>query len=172
MTRPDWDTYFMRLAYLAATRATCSRKHVGAVIVDTFHRVVSTGYNGAPAGMPSCDEVDHELVEGHCVRTLHAESNAIDFAGRAALGCTLYSTVTPCYDCAKRAVNSGINRIVWDEFYQSRYEKSANVAEFLRGAGLEVWQMPAGYMAPFRDMLGALDTPVSVRLVAPGIAPR
>lgn len=171
MARPNWDTYFMRLAYLAATRATCDRKHVGALIVDPYHRVVSTGYNGAPAGLPSCDEVGHELVEGHCVRTLHAESNAIDFAGRAAMGCTLYVTITPCYDCAKRLVNSGVSRVVWDEFYQSRYNKSANVAEFLRSAGVEVAQMPAGFMQPFRDALAALDNPAVVPLVFPAAAP-
>ncbi len=170
MARPDWDTYFMRLAYLAATRATCDRKHVGALIVDPYHRVVSTGYNGAPAGMDSCDDIGHEMVEGHCVRTLHAESNAIDFAGRAALGCTVYVTITPCYDCAKRMVNSGIARVVWDEYYQSRYEKSAQVADFLRGAGLEIGQMPEGYMRPFRDALSTLETPGRVELVPPGIA--
>lgn len=160
MPRPDWDTYFMRAAYLAATRATCSRKHVGALIVDPYHRIVSTGYNGAPAGMPSCDEVDHELVDGHCVRTLHAESNAIDFAGRAAMGCTIYVTVTPCYDCAKRMVNSSIVRVVWDEFYASRYGKSTQVEDFLRGAGIEIVQWGDGRMDQFKKMLKTLDDPI------------
>jgi len=171
ITRPGWDTYFMRLAYLAATRATCARKHVGALIVDPYHRVVSTGYNGAPAGQPSCDEIGHEMVENHCVRTLHAESNAIDYAGRAAAGCTLYVTITPCYDCAKRIVNSGIVRVIWDEYYSSRYEKSGHVADFLRSAQLEVGQMPAGYMKPFRDMLQTIDNSAPLELVSPGIAP-
>lgn len=151
----------MRLAYFAATRATCDRKHVGALIVDPYHRVVSTGYNGAPAGQPSCDDVGHELVEGHCVRTLHAESNAIDFAGRAALGCTAYVTVTTCYDCAKRMVNAGIVRVVWDEFYASRYGKSTMVADYLRDAGLRVDQMPEGSMRAFRDLLSALEAQAS-----------
>jgi dCMP deaminase len=143
----------MRLAYLAATRATCDRKHVGALIVDPYHRVVSTGYNGAPAGLPSCDEVGHELSDGHCVRTLHAESNAIDFAGRAAIGCSAYVTVTPCYDCAKRLVNSGIVRVVWDEFYAGRYEKSDKVGEFLRSANVEACQFPSGRMDAFKALL-------------------
>lgn len=157
MARPTWEIYFMQLAYLAATRASCSRKHVGAIIVDPYHRVVATGYNGAPAGLPSCDEVGHEMVEGHCVRTLHAESNAIDFAGRSALGCTIYVTVTPCYDCAKRMVNSGISKVVWDEFYASRYGKSNQVEEFLRSAGVEVEQWGDDRMSPFRGMLEALN---------------
>lgn len=166
MARPIWSIYFMQLAYLAATRASCSRKHVGAIIVDPYHRVVATGYNGAPAGMPSCDDVGHEMIEGHCVRTLHAESNAIDFAGRAALGCTIYVTVTPCYDCAKRMVNSGISKVVWDEFYASRYGKSNQVEEFLRSAGVEVEQWGDDRMAAFRGMLDALN---DAKLIAPTV---
>lgn len=157
MARPKWDVYFVRLAYLAATRASCDRKHVGAVIVSPDHRVVATGYNGAPAGMESCDEVGHQLVEGHCVRTLHAESNAIDYAGRSAQGCTLYVTVTPCWDCAKRIINAGILRVVYDEHYNSRYGKSQDVPDFLRAAGIEVLQMPEGMMKQFVEMLKVVD---------------
>lgn len=159
MTRPDWDTYFMRAAYLAATRATCGRKHVGALIVDPYHRVVSTGYNGAPSGMPSCDEEGHEIVEGHCVRSLHAESNAIDFAGRQAIGCTLYVTVTPCYDCTKRIVNAGIAHVLWDESYQSRYGKTTQV-EYLASAGVRTTQFEPGRMERFRQLLDAADSPL------------
>lgn len=151
--RPDWDTYFLRAAYLAATRATCDRKHVGAVIVTPDHRVAATGYNGAPAGSPSCDEIGHEIVEGHCVRTLHSESNAIDYAGRTAAGCDLYITVSPCYDCAKRIVNAGINRVVYDQFYASRYGKSDAVPEFLRSAGLEVEQFSSPGLTLFKQKL-------------------
>lgn len=157
MTRPKWDVYMMRLAYLAASRASCDRKHVGAVIATHDHRVVATGYNGAPAGMESCDEVGHQMVDNHCVRTLHAESNAIDFAGRSAVGCTLYVTVTPCWDCAKRIVNAQISRVIYDEFYASRYGKSQDVAEYLRQAGIEVVQMPEGMMKPFVEMLRSVD---------------
>lgn len=124
-TRPSWDQYFLNLAYLTATRATCPRKQVGAVLVDTIHHVVlSTGYNGAPRGMPHCLDVGCEIksIEGRgsCMRTLHAESNAIDFAGSDLYGSTLYTTVIPCYDCAKRIVNAGITRVVYSEYYESR----------------------------------------------------
>ena len=157
MARPKWDVYMMRLAYLAATRATCDRKHVGAVIVSPDHRIVATGYNGAPSGMDSCDEVGHQMVENHCVRTLHAESNAIDFAGRGAQGCTLYVTVTPCWDCAKRIINAGIMRVVYDEHYESRYGKSTDVPDYLRAGGVEVLRMPEGMMKPFVDMMKVVD---------------
>lgn len=122
--RPSWDYYFMEIAQVVAKRATCDRKRVGAVIVDPMHRIVSTGYNGAPAGLPHCGEAGHELkVIGDresCVRTLHAESNALDDAGRRATGCSLYVTVIPCYDCAKRIVNAGIARVVYKDYYESR----------------------------------------------------
>ncbi len=157
MARPKWDVYFMRMAYLAASRASCDRKHVGAIIVSPDHRSVATGYNGAAAGMPSCDEVGHQMADNHCVRTLHAESNAIDYAGRSAQGCTLYVTVTPCWDCAKRIVNAGIHRVVYDEHYESRYGKSQDVPDYLRQAGVEVLQMPPGMMKQFVEMLKVVD---------------
>lgn len=150
MARPDWDPYMMLFAYAAATRASCSRKHVGAVIASPRHRIVATGYNGAPTGQPSCDEIGHQMVEGHCVRTLHAESNVIDFAGDRALGCTLYVTVTPCWDCAKRIINAGIVRVVYDEHYESRYGKSQDVPACLASAGIEVARMPEGSMDAIR----------------------
>lgn len=122
-TRPDWDDYFISLAYLVSTRATCDRKKVGAILVNK-RRIIATGYNGAPAGMPECDDFGHELktIDGResCVRTLHAESNAIDFAGKEAKGSILYTTVIPCYDCAKRIVNAGVTNVVYAEYYTSR----------------------------------------------------
>lgn len=147
----------MRLAYLAATRATCDRKHVGAIITSPDHRTVSSGYNGSPIGMPSCDEIGHEIVDGHCVRTLHAESNAIDYAGRFAMGCTLYITVSPCYDCAKRIVGAQINRVVYDQFYPSRYGKSDMVPEFLRGAGVVVEQHDSPGLTLFKQKLKEME---------------
>ena len=122
--RPSKDEYFMRIAQVVATRATCDRKHVGAVIVDGSGRIVATGYNGSPAGTPHCDDEGHVLkeIDGRmsCIRTLHAESNAIDYAGRESRGCTLYTTAIPCYECAKRIINAGIVRVVYGEFYGSR----------------------------------------------------
>lgn len=157
MARPNWADYFMRSAYLIATRATCDRKHVGAVIVTQDNRVVASGYNGSPAGTPSCDEVGHELSAGHCVRTIHAEANAISFAGRTAQGCTLYTTVIPCYDCCKLVVNAGIQRVVYDEFYPSRYGKSDQVVDFFKAAGLEVVQHDSVMLEAFKKKLKELE---------------
>ena len=104
--------------------ATCPRKHVGAVLVDPNKRIVATGFNGSPAGASHCTDVGCYLknIGGRdsCIRTLHAESNAIDYAGRNARGCTLYTTVIPCFECAKRIINAGIARVIYDEYYESR----------------------------------------------------
>ncbi len=74
--RPSWDDYFMSITFQVAKRSTCDRAQVGAIIVKD-RRILTTGYNGAPAGLPHCDEVGHLMINGHCVRTLHAEQNAI-----------------------------------------------------------------------------------------------
>lgn len=136
LSRPNIDEYFLSIAYQVATRGTCDRKFVGAVIVDQRGRLVSTGYNGAPAGQVHCSQGGHVLVDNHCVRSLHAESNAIDYAGREARGCHMYCTIVPCFDCAKRIVNAGVTRVVWHEHYESRYGKSSTVAEYLYDAGV------------------------------------
>ena len=143
----------MGMAYHAATRATCDRKHVGAVLVTADHRVVATGYNGSPAGTPSCDEVGHEMHDNHCIRTLHAESNAIDYAGREARGTTLYCTLVPCYDCGKRIVNAGIKKVFYDQFYASRYGKSDQVPLFLQAAGIECEQLDTPGLTLFKQKL-------------------
>jgi dCMP deaminase len=147
MSKPNWDHYFLSLAHVVATRASCDRKHVGAVIVNAHHRIVSTGYNGGAAGTPDCDEAGHLMkeVDGRqsCVRTLHAESNALDYAGKDAVDCTIYTTVIPCYECAKRLVNSGIVRIVYTEYYESQNTKS--VAAYLVNADVELVYLPARF---------------------------
>ena len=118
--RSDWDSYFMEIARVVASRATCDRKHVGAVIVRD-RTLLSTGYNGSIRGLPHCDEVGHMMENGHCVATIHAESNAILQAARNGVridGGTIYVTASPCWNCFKEIANSGICRIVYGEFYR------------------------------------------------------
>ena len=119
-TRASWDEYFMNIAQAVATRSTCSRKHVGAVIVRD-KVILSTGYNGSIRGLPHCDEVGHMLEDGHCVRTIHAEANAVIQAathGTRIEGATLYVTASPCWNCFKMVANAGLERIVYGEFYR------------------------------------------------------
>jgi len=133
--RLDWDEYFMEIAKVVATRATCDRKHIGAVIVLN-KTILSTGYNGSVRGLKHCDEIGHDMVNGHCVRTVHAEANAIAQAARNGAridGATIYTSASPCWDCFKLIANCGITRIVYGEFY--REQKSVEVA---KEAGIEL----------------------------------
>ena len=118
--RIDWSTYFMNIAKEVSTRSTCNRKHVGAVIVRE-KTILSTGYNGSIKGLQHCDEIGHEMVDGHCVRTTHAEANAIVQAAKNGVSINnaeMYVTASPCYNCFKLIANSGINTIYYDEFYR------------------------------------------------------
>ncbi len=130
-TRVDWHTYFMNIARQAATRSTCDRKKIGAVIVRD-KTILSTGYNGSIRGMPHCDEVGHDIVNDHCVATIHAEANAIIQAAKNGVmieNSEIYTTASPCWNCFKLIANSGIRKIYYGEFY--RDEKSIKVAEQL-----------------------------------------
>ncbi len=121
----------MAIAREVATRATCDRKHVGAVIVRD-KTILSTGYNGSVRGLPHCDDAGHMMEDGHCVRTLHAEVNAIVQAaknGAGIDGATIYVTASPCWNCFKCVTNAGIERIVFGEFY--RDERIFETAERL-----------------------------------------
>jgi dCMP deaminase len=122
--RPDWDQYFMAQARLAATRGSCDRRQVGAVLV-VDNRSVATGYNGAPSGYDNCLDVGHQMVEfkdgiSSCVRTLHAEMNAIiqcAVTGISTRGATLYCTASPCLDCLKALIGAQVKAIVYDTPY-------------------------------------------------------
>lgn len=119
-SRADWHTYFMNIARQVATRSTCGRKHVGAVIVRD-KRILSTGYNGSIRGLAHCDEAGHMMEGGHCVRTVHAEANAIVQAacnGVAIDQSEVYITASPCWNCFKLLANAGVRRIYFGEFYR------------------------------------------------------
>lgn len=118
--RQSFDEYFLEVAHKVATRSTCDRKHVGAVIVRD-RSILATGYNGSIRGMPHCDDVGHLMVNDHCIRTVHAEANAVAQAARNGVrieGATIYVTALPCFDCFKLIANACIQRIVYDEYYR------------------------------------------------------
>jgi dCMP deaminase len=120
--RASWDEYFLKISMIVAERSTCRRHHVGAVIVKAKH-ILTTGYNGAPAGLQSCmelgclrDEQDIPSGKNHEIcRAIHAEQNAIIQAGLHGVniqGSTIYCTHPPCILCAKMLINAGIRRFV------------------------------------------------------------
>jgi len=109
----------MEVARTVATRATCPRASVGAVVVRD-HRILTTGYNGAPRHVAHCTEVGCQLQNGHCVRTTHAEANAVvqgALYGVSLAGATAYSTHQPCLGCSKLLISAGIVKIVFEEAY-------------------------------------------------------
>lgn len=145
MRRPDWDKYFLDLCEAVSKRATCDRGRCGCVIVKD-KRIMTTGYVGAPAGLAHCDEVGHDLrkvtayndkTSQHCVRTLHAEQNAILQAARFGIplqGSTLFCKMTPCRTCAMMIINAGIKRVVCEK----RYHADSDTIELFKQAGVSL----------------------------------
>ncbi|HEX4335954.1 MAG TPA: cytidine/deoxycytidylate deaminase family protein [Polyangiaceae bacterium] len=137
--RASWDEYFMAIAQQVATRSTCDRKHVGAVIVRD-RMILTTGYNGSIRGLPHCDDVGHLMEDGHCVRTTHAEANALIQAARNGVSVDragIYVTASPCFGCFKLIANAGLGRIVFGEFYRDE-----RIFDFSRQLGLELVHLP------------------------------
>jgi dCMP deaminase len=143
--RPSWDDYFLELADAASRRATCDRGKSGCVIVRD-KQVLATGYVGSPAGLPHCDDVGHLMkkviqengeISEHCLRTVHAEQNAICQAAKRGIsieGATVYTRMTPCRTCAMLLINCGIQKVVCERKYQLSEESEQLFAE----AGIEL----------------------------------
>jgi dCMP deaminase len=129
--RKDWDTYFLDIMKMVSDRATCDRGKSGCIIVSKHRRVLATGYVGSPTGGDHCDLHGHQLADNisedggittHCIRTVHAEVNAVAQAARFGVpvdGSTMYITMEPCYSCAKMIVQIGIKRVVCLYRYQA-----------------------------------------------------
>jgi dCMP deaminase len=133
--RVSWHEYFLNIAEQVATRSTCSRKHVGAVIVRD-RTILSTGYNGSLRGAPHCDEVGHDLENDHCVRTVHAEANAVAQAAKHGIRidqAEIYVTASPCLTCFKLLANAGITKIYYKEFYRDE-----RITEYAKLAGVKL----------------------------------
>ena len=117
--RQSWNNYFLSIAEIVATRATCDRLHCGCVLVKD-NRILSTGYNGSLPGMDHCDEVGHLLKNGHCIATEHAERNAVANAAKVGIctnGAIAYVTHAPCWDCFKHLTSAGIKCIIYNTDY-------------------------------------------------------
>ncbi len=143
--RPSWDEYFLGMINYIGSRATCDRGRSGCVVVRD-KRIISTGYVGSPPGLPHCDDVGHDMhrvinEDGtesmHCIRTAHAEANAIAQAARFGIaleGSTLYCKMVLCHVCAKLAVTAGITRIVAEKDYHA----STRSKEIFKKAGVRL----------------------------------
>lgn len=155
--RPTKDRYFMNMAVDAAARATCDRKHVGAVIVSPEGDLLGSGYNGSIRKAAHCDDVGHQMEDGHCVRTVHAEANAIAQAAKnrgGTNGATLYTTASPCWQCFKLLANAGIKRIVFGEIY-----RDSSITRYAAEAGIELSHESPVPQRPSKADPGELDSP-------------
>jgi dCMP deaminase len=135
----------MAIGREVATRSTCDRKHVGAVIVRD-KMILATGYNGSIRGLSHCDDEGHMMEDGHCVRTVHAEANAIVQAARNGVrleGADIYVTASPCFGCFKLIANAGLSRIVFGEFY--RDERIFKLSELI---GIKLEHLPIERIVP------------------------
>ncbi|MGV8151384.1 MAG: deoxycytidylate deaminase [Candidatus Woesearchaeota archaeon] len=143
--RPSWDEYFMNIVMEIGSRGTCDRGRTGCVIVKD-HRILASGYVGSPPGLDHCDESGHILrkvtyEDGeermHCVRTIHAELNAICAAARYGIsldGSTVYMKLEPCEACARALIAVGVKRVVC----AGRYHGAKRTLEMLKQVGVEV----------------------------------
>ena len=143
--RPTWDEYFLEVMHALAKRATCDRGRTACVIVKD-NQIVVSGYVGSPPGLPHCDEVGHLMkkvveedgsIHEHCMRTIHAEQNAICQAakrGVSVAGATLYCKLAPCRTCAMLLIASGIKRVV----AEYKYHAGGEAEEMLKQAGVSV----------------------------------
>ncbi len=153
MTRPGWDEYYLGIAQAVAARANCARRRVGAVIVVN-NAIIATGYNGTPIGVRNCDEggcprcaSDAPTGSGYdaCL-CVHAEQNAIVFAarhGNATNGGVLYTTLRPCFGCAKEAIQAGLRRIVFAEPFAYESELEEVYRRLIRESGIELIEREA-----------------------------
>ena len=143
--RPSWDNYFMEVAHAVSKRATCDRGRSGCVIARN-KQILVTGYVGSPTGFAHCDDVGHQIkkvthengeISEHCVRTVHAEQNAICQAAKLGIsieGATIYCRMTPCRTCAMLLINCGITRVVCER----RYHQAQESEEMFEHAGIEL----------------------------------
>ncbi len=133
--RVDWTEYFMNIAEQVATRSTCNRKHIGAVIVRE-KTILSTGYNGSIKGAPHCDDIGHDMENGHCIRTVHAEANTVAQAAKYGVSIDnseIYITASPCLTCFKLIANAGIKVVYYKEFYRDE-----RINEYAKQAGIKL----------------------------------
>lgn len=138
--RPSWDDYFLEVMDAISKRATCDRGKSGCVIAKK-NQILVTGYVGSPTGLPHCDEAGHQMkkiihedghITQHCVRTVHAEQNAICQAAKLGIaieGATLYCRMTPCRTCTMLIINCGIRRIVCQHRYHTAEESEKMLAQ-------------------------------------------
>lgn len=136
--RPSWEEFWFTLALFYSTRGTCDRLKAACLLVDKNNRLVGAGYNGSLPGHPHCDEAGHLIVDGHCLRTLHAEVNAIMHSIGDLEGSTAYVLGTPCIDCVKKLLAKKVKRIIFARDYENQSRGGEYIFELAKTSGIEI----------------------------------
>ena len=143
--RPSWHEFWFALALFYSTRGTCDRLKVACLLVDKNNRLIGAGYNGSLPGHPHCDEVGHLMVNGHCLRTLHAEVNAIMHSTGDLEGATAYVLGTPCIDCVKKILAKKVKRIFFVRDYDNKSKGGDYIFELAKTSGVEIQKVDINF---------------------------
>ena len=151
MSRPNWHEYFFETTKVIATRTTCDRGTPKGCLIVKDNRILATGYAGSPPKAGHCDNVGHFMVGDHCLRTVHAERNALNFAGRYGIsvnGATAYITEAPCYSCAKDLASVGIKVVIISNrgYHLEESEQIIEVIKLFRECGISYWLYKDGIL--------------------------
>ncbi|MBI2450616.1 MAG: CMP deaminase [Candidatus Nealsonbacteria bacterium] len=136
--RPSWDEFWFTLALFYSTRGTCDRLKAACLLIDKNNRLVGAGYNGSLPGHPHCDEAGHLMVDGHCLRTLHAEVNAIMHSVGDLEGATAYVLGTPCIDCVKKLLAKKVKKIFFTRDYDNQARGGEYIFDLAKTSGAEM----------------------------------
>jgi len=155
--RPTWDEFWFTIALFYSTRGTCDRLRAACLLVDKNNHLVGAGYNGSLPGDPHCDEVGHLMVDGHCLRTLHAEVNAIMHSIGDLDGATAYVLGTPCIDCVKKLLAKKVKRILFTREYDNQARGGKYIFELAKNQGAEIRQVEINFPEILRKKFDILE---------------
>ena len=157
--RPTWEEFWFTIALFYSTRGTCDRLKTACLLVDKNNRLLGAGYNGSLPGHPHCDEVGHLMVDGHCLRTLHSEVNAILHSTGDLEGAIAYMLGAPCIDCAKKLLAKKVKRILFSTPYDNKERGGDYVFELAKFQGAEVKQVDIDLAELLRKKFEILEGP-------------
>ncbi|MDO8558910.1 MAG: dUTP diphosphatase [bacterium] len=157
--RPSWEEFWFTLALFYSTRGTCDRLKAACLLVDKNNRLIGAGYNGSLPGHPHCDEVGHLMVDGHCLRTLHAEVNAIMHSVGDLEGATAYVLGTPCIDCVKKLLAKKVKKIVFTRDYDNKSRGGEYIFELAKISEVEIYKSDIDFESVFQKNIGILKNP-------------
>lgn len=157
--RPTWDEFWFTMALFYSTRGTCDRLRAACIIVDNNNRLVGAGYNGSLPGDSHCDEVGHLMVDGHCIRTLHAEVNAIMHSHGELEGGTAYVLGTPCIDCVKKLLTKKVKKILFTREYDNQARGGQYIFNLAKTQRAEIRQVNINFPEILKKKIDILKSP-------------